>query len=91
MTDDEEWAAILVRTKAIREQARTLAAAGKPARFRTSGSLSYLVSPDLNYPPEADAWRVTYFQANGQPSGHFEARSRYEAFREVIASGGIAL
>lgn len=91
MIDDKKWAAILARTKAIREQAQTLAAAGKPARFRTSGSLSYLVSPDLNYPPEADAWRVTYFQANGQPSGHFEARSRYEAFREVIASGGIAL
>jgi len=80
--DDAAWQALLARGAQVRRDAKAYAEAGKPAKFR-SGNITYLVSQDLNNPP--DGWRVTYFGQDGQPTGHWEAKNAYEAFREVLA------
>ena len=75
---------MVARGEKVKRQAAAYAEAGKPASFRDNKyGITYLVSKDLNYPP--DGWRVTMFGKDGQPSGHWEAKSAYDAFREVIA------
>ena len=82
--DDAGWQALLARGKTRRELAQQYADAGKPVRFRDKDGAVQLVSKDLNYPP--DGWRVTQFGKDGQPYGHYEAKSAYDAFEEVLRS-----
>ena len=80
---DAEWQRIVERGAEVKRQATAYAEAGLPARFRDKYGITYLVSKDLNYPP--DGWRVTMFGKDGQPTGHWEANNAYDAFREVLA------
>ena len=76
------WGELMEHGRQVRQRAQDYADAGKPAAFQDRHGIKYLVSRDLNYPP--DGWRVTLFGPDGQPSGHWEAKSAYEAFREVL-------
>jgi hypothetical protein len=77
---------LLARGSAIRRQARALAEAGKPVRFIGRNGRAQLVSPDLDTPGE---WRVTSFDGDGQPWGHYCTRAAYDAFREVLTGGAV--
>jgi len=76
------WEELLQRGRQVRALAQRYADAGKPAAFQGRGGLKFLVSHDLNYPP--DGWRVTIFNKEGDPTGHWETKNAYEAFREVL-------
>lgn len=77
------WEELLERGRQVRADAQRYAEAGKPAAFKDRYGLTYLVGRDLNYPP--DGWRVTIFNKESEPTGHWEAKNAYEAFREVLA------
>ena len=77
------WEEMLAFGRQVEALAQTYADADKPAAFLDRQGFKYLVSHDLNYPP--DGWRVTMFGQDGQPSGHWEAKNAYDAFREVLA------
>ncbi len=89
--DNEQWLALLARASRVRREARALAEAAKPIRFRGSDGRMSLVSPDLNYPPESGIWRVTWFCLDGQPVGHWECGSAYAAFHETLNSGAMPI
>ena len=74
---------LIARNEKVKADAQEYAERGAPAKFVDGHGITYLVSKDLNYPP--DGWRVTMFGTDGQPSGHWEAKNAYEAFREVLA------
>jgi hypothetical protein len=84
----ESLTELMAQASATRRLARAYEAAGKPARFMGSHGMAYLVSLDTETP---GAWRVTYFQRDGQPSGHWIAPSCYDAFREVLAGGAVEI
>jgi hypothetical protein len=76
------WNALLARGERVRRESARYAAQGLPARFHDPRyGLSYLVSRDLDNPP--DGWRVTTFR-DREPIGHYCARSAYAAFEEVL-------
>ena len=75
---------LMAAASAVRREARLLAEAGRPRRFIMRCGRGQLVSPDLDAPGE---WRVTSFDAEGQPWGHYCTRTAYDAFREVLAGG----
>ena len=83
LAGEAEWKALLARGAEVKRMATAYAEQGKPAKFLGSQGITYVVSKDLNYPP--DGWRVTMFGKDGTPLGHWEAKNAYEAFREVLA------
>lgn len=80
----EAWDQHLARFQQKLDAAQQLADAGKPMRFTDPRypHLSYLVSPEMHEGYGPDAWRVTTF-SNGEPHGHFEAKTAFDAFKEA--------
>jgi len=69
------------RNAESRQAAEVYGRVGKSAAFEGANDLSYLVSPDLNRPP--DGWRVTTFRDN-EPLGHLEFDGPAAAFYEIL-------
>ena len=79
------FAELLARGSRIRHQARDLAAAGKPVRFRDDRyGLRYLASVDTY--PGSLGFRLTTFDARG-PVGHCEFRSLEAAILDCLQHG----
>jgi hypothetical protein len=87
-TADAEWQAILARTIRIRAQARELASKDRPMRFRHPDGTPQIVTKSTDTPGE---WRTTWFNKAGEPTGHTEWRTAYEAFFDCLVHGFVPI
>jgi len=84
LDSDAKWKAHLAQWQKKLDAAKELAAIGKPMRFTDTRypHLSYLISPELRADAKPGTWRVTTF-TNGEPYGHMEFDTAYDAFKEA--------
>lgn len=61
-----------------------LAAAGRPVMFSTADGRRAMAGPDMSKP---GGFRLTYLDADGQPSGHSEFATLGEAIRRALDEG----
>jgi hypothetical protein len=80
-----DLAALMAKVERISAWARDLAAPGQPFRlFNPDTGRRYLVSRDLE---DLGMWRVTTFDDEARPWGHYLCPSAYDAIRGLLAAG----
>ena len=76
-----EFLAIVAHARERRQRLEQLATAPVPCEFVGTNGVRALVTPCL---AQSGMWRVTWIQADGQPSGHLQELTYIDALREAM-------